>query len=135
MIKELNLYLDGEMSDDYWYDEAISICEDILKQFSKAEWNELLELIPSNDNVWNLRLVECLGNINQPYDLSCILKMINTDNYDVFTVCIDSLREVDLSLIPQNEKELIRDRIMHKIEVSSLPVQKMYESFLKKLQE
>jgi len=125
MIKELNLYLDGEMSDDYWYDEAISICEDILKQFSKAEWNELLELIPSNDNVWNLRLVECLGNINQPYDFSCILKMINTDNYDVFTVCIDSLREVDLSLIPQNEKELIRDRIMHKIEVSSLPVQKM----------
>ena len=37
MLKELNIYLKGEMGIDYWYDEALFICGEILEGFSESE--------------------------------------------------------------------------------------------------
>lgn len=133
MLDELNVYLNGNnMSDDYWYDEALTICMDILKEFSDVEWIELLNKIPNANVVWKIRLAECLDDICSPYDLQCIIKMINTNNNDLFVACVDALRCMDISYLKETDKNEIINQINLLMEDSSPPVKKVLESFLEK---
>lgn len=132
MLSELNEYLNGDMSDDYWYDDALFICEDILKEFSDDKWKELLRVIPNENVRWKIHLAECMGNIENPYELQCILKMINTDNDDLFVACVDSLRCMDMSSLNELDKKEIQNQIKSRMEKSSPPVVKVFEEFLKK---
>lgn len=87
------------MLEDYWYDNLLFICEDIIQKFSLTEWNKLKNIIPKDDIRWNIRLVECLGDINNQHSIECILEMLNINNNDVFISCADALRDMDILLI------------------------------------
>lgn len=132
MLKELSEYLNGDMSDDYWYDDALFICEDILKEFSDKEWNELLSVIPNETVTWRIRLAECLGDIHSPFELQCIMKMINSENNDLLVACVDSLRDMDISLLKETDKIEIMNQVKSLMEESSPPIKKVFEIFLKK---
>lgn len=132
MLSEINEYLSGDMSEDYWYDDALFICEDILKDFSETKWEELSKVV-SNENIrWKIRLAECMGNIGSCYELQCILKMIETDNEDLFVACVDSLRSMDMSTMNEVTKKEIQNQIKSRMKISSPPVVKVFEEFLKK---
>lgn len=77
---ELNEYLISDMLDDYWYDDALFVCEDIINEFTDEEWRKTQSEIPSADDRWNMRLVECMGDINDLRSIECIMKLTNTDN-------------------------------------------------------
>ena len=134
MLNELNVYLrseEDEMLEDYWYDSALFVCEDILKKFSDEEWKELLKEISSESVGWKKRLVECLGELKSPYELECIMKIITTDDKDLFVACIDSLRSIDTSALQDGDKKNIVKQVKELLEENnSLPVEKVLEDFL-----
>jgi hypothetical protein len=131
MLDNLNEYLKNEMSDDYWYDSALFVCEDILKGFSDDEWKELLKTIPSESVEWKKRLVKCLGSLNSPHEIDCIIMMLSTENEDLFIACIDSLRNIDISPLQDDVKKSIVKRVEDLIrENSSPPVKKILKDFL-----
>lgn len=132
MLSEINEYLRGEMSEDYWYDDALFICEDILKDFSEDKWEELLKVISNESIRWKIRLAECVGNVGSSYELQCILQMIETDNEDLFVACVDSLRSMDMSTVVEVTKKEIQNQIMSRMKISSPPVIKVFEEFLKR---
>lgn len=133
MLNEINEYLNGDMSEDYWYDDALFICEDILKGFSEVKWEELLKVIPNENIRWKVRLAECVGNVGSSYEIQCILKMIDTDDEDLFVACVDTLRSMDMSIIDETTKNEMQAQIKSRMETSSPPVVKVFEEFLKKL--
>jgi len=136
MLNELNVYLkseEDEMLDDYWYDSALFVCEDILREFSDEEWKKLVEEIPNESVMWQKRLVECLGELKSSYELECIMKIITTDDEDLFIACIDSLRNIDTTNWQNDVKENIASRVKLLIEKGGSPVQKVLESFLHSL--
>ena len=131
MINNLSNYLKREMLDDYWYDSALFVCEDILKGFSDDEWKELLEAIPNENIEWKKRLVECLGGLESPYEMDCIIEIITTDDEDLFVACIDSLRSIDTSTMDESIRKDIIKQVEKVIEEnSSSPVKKVLEEFL-----
>lgn len=132
MLNEINEYLSGDMSEDYWYDDALFICEDILKGFSESEWEELLKVIPNENIRWKVRLAECMGNVGSLYEIQCILKMIDTDDEGLFVACVDTLRSMDMSSIDVTAKDEIQAQIKSQMETSSPPVVKVFQEFLKK---
>lgn len=133
MLNELDEYLKSDMLEDYWYDDALFICEDIIREFSDAEWNELKDIIPKEDMRWNVRLVECLGDINNQYTLECIIKMVNTNNDDLFIVCVDVLRDMDISLLHLDDVKKIVNKAKLLSEKSTLPVKKVLEVFIERI--
>ena len=133
MLKELELYLTGEMIDDYWYDSALFICEDILRGMSNNEWSELINDIPTLSNISRIRLAECLGEINNKYETDCLVRLINTKNDDLFVACIDSLRGMDLKTISSLNQEYILNRINDLLVTASAPVKMVLEEYIKKL--
>lgn len=118
------------MQEDYWYDNALFICEDIIQKFSCTEWNKLKDIIPKDDTRWNIRLIECLGDINNQYSIECILEMLNIDNNDVFISCVDVLRDMDILLIDEENIKKLKERAELLLKESTLPVQKILESFI-----
>lgn len=132
MLNQLDEYLKSDMLDDYWYDDALFICEDIIRKFSDEEWRKLKDMLPKEDMCWNIRLVECLGDINNQYAAECIVKLLNTDNVDLFIACVDSLRDKDMSLFNINDLQGIACKVKALIGQSSLPVRKVLQSFIEK---
>lgn len=93
---------------DYWYDCAILEATEILKQFSQKDWDLLLKLLNFQPLFWRKRLVECLGDLRNQYELKVILSIICTDNEDLFITCIDALRGLDLSVLNSEKKQLLQ---------------------------
>jgi len=132
MLSELNEYLNADMLDDYWYDDALFICQDILKEFSDDSWMELLKAISNESERWRIRLAECMGDNQSPYEFQCIMKMIHIDNNDLFLACIDALRGMDLSFLQAVDKEEIKNQVKLLMEESSPPAKKVFQDFLEK---
>ena len=133
MFKELDEYFKAEMLDDYWYDEALHICQEILKGFSDKEWTEVLKAIPVESTGWRMRLVECLGELKNPYEIECIVQALEVDdNEDLFVACIDSLRFIEFSTLPESHKENVEKRVRGIIEAGEQFLKPILEDYLKK---
>jgi len=78
------------------------------------------------------RLAECLGDIHSPFDLQCIMKMINAKNNDLLIVCVDSLRDMDISSLKETDKIEIMNQVKSLMEESSPPIKKVFEIFFEK---
>ena len=132
ILNELDKYLKSDMLEDYWYDSTLFICEDIIQKFSSTEWDKLENMIPKEDICWNIRLAECLGDINNQYAIECILKMLNTGNDNVFIACIDALRDMDMLFLGKDKVKQFKEKAEILLQESTLPVQKILEVFIKK---
>lgn len=130
MLRELDEYLKSDMLEDYWYDDALFICEDIIREFSDDNWKELEVDIPKEDERWNIRLVECLSDIDNEYALNCIMKMADTDNERLFITCVDSLRDRNISSLQLDD---MKNKAKLLLEVTSLPNKKVLEAFIQRV--
>lgn len=132
MLSELNDYLKSEMLDDYWYDSALLLCEDIINEFSEDEWKELFNIIPKEDIRWNIRLIECVSDINNQHSIECIFKLLSIEDDEIFIACVDALRDKDVSLIPRDIVNEIVNKSKILDEKATLPVKKVLQKFIEK---
>lgn len=99
-MDELLTYLIDEMSIDYWYDDAIFICMDILYSFSEKDWGLLMVKIPYLPDTANVRLAEALSDLKINNALNCYKQLLRTNKTSVCFACIDAIRSY---------KEIIED--------------------------
>ncbi len=65
MHEELDEYLSGFFTEDYWYDEGFEIAREILKEFNESDWVKLLNNVLSKSIEWQIRFAYCVdSNIN-----------------------------------------------------------------------
>jgi hypothetical protein len=134
LLEELNVYLKGKnMNDDYWYDNALFVCQDILEKFTLDDWECLKAESLIETETWKKRLVECLGSFNNINELEIILNIVDTKNEDLFISAIDALRCVNLSELNIEQKEEILKKVKVLLPKSSLPVKKIFEEFIQKI--
>lgn len=134
MLYELMKSLDEDSLDDYWYDFEILECEEILRELTDSEWSELIRAIPEKSARWNIRLVECLGDIHNGYEMECIKEMLCVPNEEVFVACVDTLRDMDIGLLPGNIVKDSKNRARNiRGKTDSLPEQLILDKFLKKV--
>ena len=111
MYKDFECSIKDNSSDDFWYDVALSECEEMLDRFSDEEWEELSENIGDYSEDAQMRCVECLSDNENRNGLLIVLKLSNTKNRELFVTCIDSLRCMDISSLPHSEKERLSQKI------------------------
>lgn len=133
MLNKLDEYLKSDMLIDDWYDNVLFLCEDIIQEFSDVEWNELKEMIPKEDMQWNIRLVECLGGIYNQYAMDCVLIMLNNADDNLFVYCVDSLRNMDISLLHIDDMKKIKNKAKQLLGKSTPPEKVVLEAFIEKV--
>ena len=115
MFQELNNYLNSPLNDDYWYDELVIICNDILLDFSTSEWESLLDILPTKSYQWQKKLCEALAGIDSQFSVRCILKIASSCDTNLFVTCMDTLRDLDTGSISEKQKQFLVDRIEREI--------------------
>ena len=134
MYKELDKLLLEETTVDSWYDDGFSIAQDILKQFSSDDWENLNNEVLNKDLDWQKKLVYCLDNQIIEEELNIIFKLIIIDDEELFEMCIDALRafenELGHSFIKKNPQ--IIGEVKKRMNTVGNVGKKILENFLEK---
>ncbi|WP_315081030.1 hypothetical protein [uncultured Clostridium sp.] len=138
MYEELDEYLSGYFTDDYWYDEGFGIAREILAGFNEYDCEKLLDNILSKSMEWQIRFAYCAdSDINDAVIIKSLILLSSIDNDELFETCIDSLRCIANS---NNIGIISRDKtIMQRVEKilpkCGIATRKIFEDFIRKLQE
>ena len=123
MYDELNKYLSGYFTIDYWYDEGVDIAREIISEFKESDWKMLLEEISKKDVEWKKRIAYCLYDRDNKYEWLLLLELIDTEDDELLEISLDSLR----SFINKETTGSLID--------SGRPTQIMLEDLIKKINE
>jgi hypothetical protein len=115
IYEQLDDYISGVFTTDYWYDEGFSIAREMLEQFSSIDWAELLNNLLSKSIDWQVRYAYCADSgINDEVIIHSLILLSSIDNDELFTTCVDSLRVIANS---DHIKKLSKDKaILERIE-------------------
>lgn len=92
MYDELNKYLSGFFTTDYWYDEGVDIAREIISDFKEDDWKMLLQELSKKDAEWKKRIAYCLYNCDHKYECLLLLELLDTEDDELFEISLDSLR-------------------------------------------
>ncbi|BFH25580.1 hypothetical protein WJ0W_001822 [Paenibacillus melissococcoides] len=136
MYEELDEYLSGEFTTDYWYDEGFSIAREMLEEFNNNDWGKLLNSILSKSIDWQVRYAYCVdSDIKDNAVVKSLLLLSTVDDEELFTTCVDSLRVIvnsdNIGLVSSDEA--IMKRIEELLPKCGMATRKMFEDFIRKL--
>lgn len=119
---------------DYWYDEGVDIAENMLHKFSNNDWKSLLEIIPKRTVEWQKLLAYCMHDGNDLNQLAVLLKLVGTEDSELFEIVVDSLRgftsKESLNLIQNNSQIVLK--IKELLPKAGETTKRVFEEFLKK---
>ncbi len=93
MYKELDEFItEYQNTTDFWYDVGCEMASDKLLKFSPQDWEELSSNVLTKPLEWQKKLAYCMDNSCNVYELKILLSLINTEDEELFEVCIDTLR-------------------------------------------
>jgi hypothetical protein len=138
LYEEFNTYISGFLDEnDFWYDVGAIRATEILSEFLQNDWDILLMKINNKPLSWKRKLAYCLEDSRNINELSALLLMVNTNDDELFEICVDSLRgfadSEEKKLILENKNLL--NRINESMVSAGTATKKIYEDFLIKLGE
>lgn len=120
---------------DFWYDIGVIKATDILSKFSQKDWDVLLVEINSKSLSWKRKFAYCLEDNRNINELSALLLMVNTNDNELFEICVDSLRgftnSAEKKLILENKNLL--NRINESMVSAGAATKKVYADFMEKI--
>ncbi|MGE6629196.1 hypothetical protein [Bacillus sp. NPDC077027] len=135
MYKELDNLLSADTTVDSWYDDGCVIASEILLEFSLNDWEKLSNQILSKPIEWQRKIAYCLDNECNEYELNILMTLLNTNDTELFEICIDTLRsyssEVSKKMILNNPQ--ILKRVNHLLSTANPPVRIILQDFLSKI--
>jgi len=135
MYDKLDTYLtecSSELaSDDYWYDLGFEYATEMLENFKEEDWERLENQLDKKTLMWKKRLIYCLGDNETSKELDIIINLTNTEDEELFVMCIDALREVANS---GNKEKILFAQIVERagtlIPKSGIATKKILERFV-----
>ena len=79
-------------SEDYWYDVGVDEVQNMLRKFSREEWKLLGRLIKIKSTEWQKKVIYSFDEKGNDQEIKIIMDFIDTDDNELFEICIDSLR-------------------------------------------
>ncbi len=80
------------ISEDYWYDVGVDEAISLIKKFIEEDWLLLEKNIINKSLEWQKKVIYCFEQQDNPKELTIILSLIDTNDTELFEMCIDSLR-------------------------------------------
>ncbi|MCF2945423.1 hypothetical protein L1N82_17535 [Paenibacillus tarimensis] len=90
--RELDNLLSAEISVDSWYDDGCIFASEILLEFSLEDWEKLSKSVANKPLAWQKKLAYCIDSSCNMYELQILLELLNTEDEELFEICIDTLR-------------------------------------------
>jgi hypothetical protein len=96
---ELNEYLAGEFTADYWYDEASEEAQEIVKEFRPEDWDRLGREWRQRSPEWQSRCAYALHGANSRQAAPILREMLLSSDQKVALTSVDALLTLDLESV------------------------------------
>nr|WP_205474818.1 hypothetical protein [Bacillus altitudinis] len=136
VFKELDNLLSADTTVDSWYDDGCLIASEILSDFSLNDWEELSNQVRNKPIEWQRKIAYCLDNECNEYELKILMDLLNTNDKELFEICIDTLRSFP---IEQGKKLILEhpqilERVNHLLATTAnTPAKLVLQDFLSKI--
>jgi len=134
MYQELDEILSENSSEDSWYDDGFTYCQELLADFTDEDWKAVSQNYSAKGDKWKIRLAYCIDDDLGSKGLELLLNMLD-ENDEVVETVIDSLRSFNLpeykNMIVTNGKVINKANKL--LEKGSLPVKRVLEDFLRNI--
>ena len=105
-VKFLDEIFVENTSEDYWYDVGVDEVQNMLRKFSREEWKLLGRLIKIKSTEWQKKVIYSFDEKGNDKEIKIIMDFNDTDDNELFEICIDSLRY----LINEKTQKLIWEK-------------------------
>ncbi|SDZ69177.1 hypothetical protein SAMN05421736_1522 [Evansella caseinilytica] len=113
MYRDLDILISAETTLDSWYDDGCIIASEIISEFSIRDWEELARNVHTKPLEWQKKLAYCLDTNCSIHELEMLISLLNTEDEELFEMCIDTLR----SFTKTENKQMILENpfIIHRV--------------------
>ncbi|MCY7514631.1 hypothetical protein, partial [Bacillus safensis] len=117
---------------DSWYDGGCLIASEILSDFSLNDWEELSNQMLNKPIEWQRKIAYCLDNECNEYELNILIDLLNTNDKELFEICIDTLRSFPIEEGMKHPQ--ILERVNHVVATTENSLVKViFQGFLSKM--
>ncbi|MED0867247.1 hypothetical protein [Bacillus safensis] len=132
MFRELDNLLSADTTVDSWYDGGCLIASEILSEFSLNDWEELSNQMLNKPIEWQRKIAYCLDNECNEYELNILIDLLNTNDKELFEICIDTLRSFPIEEGMKHPQ--ILERVNHVVATTENSLVKViFQGFLSKM--
>ncbi|MGG2942186.1 hypothetical protein ABEO51_03605 [Bacillus safensis] len=132
MFRELDNLLSADTTVDSWYDGGCLIASEILSDFSLNDWEELSNQMLNKPIEWQRKIAYCLDNECNEYELNILIDLLNTNDKELFEICIDTLRSFTIEEGMKHPQ--ILERVNHVVATTENSLVKViFQDFLSKM--
>lgn len=132
MFRELDNLLSADTTVDSWYDGGCLIASEILSDFSLNDWEELSNQVLNKPIEWQRKIAYCLDNECNEYELNILIDLLNTNDKELFEICIDTLRSFPIEEGMKHPQ--ILERVNHVVATTENSLVKViFQGFLSKM--
>ncbi|MCY7482167.1 MULTISPECIES: hypothetical protein [Bacillus] len=132
MFRELDNLLSADTTVDSWYDGGCLIASEILSDFSLNDWEELSNQMLNKPIEWQRKIAYCLDNECNEYELNILIDLLNTNDKELFEICIDTLRSFPIEEGMKHPQ--ILERVNHVVATTENSLVKViFQGFLSKM--
>lgn len=132
MFRELDNLLSADTTVDSWYDDGCLIASEILSDFSLNDWEELSNQVLNKPIEWQRKIAYCLDNECNEYELNILIDLLNTNDKELFEICIDTLRSFPIEEGMKHPQ--ILERVNHVVATTENSLVKViFQDFLSKM--
>lgn len=132
MFRELDNLLSADTTVDSWYDGGCLIASEILSDFSLNDWEELSNQMLNKPIEWQRKIAYCLDNECNEYELNILIDLLNTNDKELFEICIDTLRSFTIEEGMKHPQ--ILERVNHVVATTENSLVKViFQGFLSKM--
>ncbi|KUF22377.1 hypothetical protein MHZ96_18080 [Bacillus safensis] len=133
MFRELDNLLSADTTVDSWSDDGCLIASEILSDFSLNDWKELSNQVLNKPIEWRRKIAYCLDNECKEYELNILIDLLNTNDNELFEICIDTLRSFPIEegkKLILNKPQIL-ERVNHVVATTTnSPVKGVLQDFL-----
>ncbi|WP_347929280.1 hypothetical protein [Pseudomonas helvetica] len=79
---------------DYWHDVGVIHASSLLEEFTGDDWSKILGAVVDKSDAWLVRLCEAIGGFPSDDALLVLLKVIGSNNREVFFAALESIRSM-----------------------------------------
>jgi len=133
MFSDFDKYLCSSFSIDYWSDEGISQAANIVSEFTENDWEELDSSLSNQNESWQIRCAESLGDVENNYSLDILLTLLNSESSEVQIAVLDSVSALLSSGMSAIDCQNDIRRVIEQIDSESSVVNMMIKSLETKL--
>ncbi len=133
-IEEL-ITIINHCNDELWYGFQIDKAIEVLNGYSNTDWDEFYNDIPVEDDIINIRLLECMFSLDEKFPAQHVAKFANNASEHVLFVLFFNLNDQYIRKMEQDSLKMILKKSKKAFKDTNISQSETYIKLIEKIEQ